>query len=77
LTSHKITLSTTLMMSEVISGKQREKPDRSIAMSPASEDDVTVSDRTLREWLEWAKAKAEALNPFGAGAAGMFQTIAR
>lgn len=43
----------------------------------ATEGDVTISDRTLREWIEWAKAKAEALNPFGAGAAGMFQTIAR
>jgi hypothetical protein len=33
----------------------------------ATEDDVTVSDRTLRDWVEWAKAKAEAeaLNPFG------------
>jgi two-component sensor histidine kinase len=43
----------------------------------ATEGNITVSDRTLKEWVEWAKAKAEALNPFGAGAAGMFQTIAR
>ena len=43
----------------------------------ATEGDVTVSGRTLREWIEWAKAKAEALNPFGARAVGMFQTIAR
>ena len=38
----------------------------------ATEGDVTVSDRTLMDWVEWAKAKAEALNPFGGGAVGMF-----
>lgn len=43
----------------------------------ATEGDVTVSDRTLRDWVEWAKAKAEALNPFGGGAVGMFETIAK
>lgn len=43
----------------------------------ATEGDVTVSDRTLRTWVEWAKAKAEALNPFGGGAVGMFETIAK
>jgi hypothetical protein len=43
----------------------------------AAECDVTVSDRTLRDWVEWAKAKAEALNPFGGGAVGMFETIAK
>jgi hypothetical protein len=43
----------------------------------ATEGDVTVSDRTLREWVDWAKAKAEALNPFGGGAVGMFETIAK
>ena len=43
----------------------------------AAEVDVTVSDRTLRDWVEWAKAKAEALNPFGGGAVGMFETIAK
>lgn len=42
-----------------------------------AEDDVTVSDRTLRAWVEWAKAKAEALNPFGGGAVGMFETVAK
>jgi hypothetical protein len=42
-----------------------------------TEGDVTVSNRTLSEWVEWAEAKAEALNPFGRGAAGMFQTIAK
>jgi hypothetical protein len=42
-----------------------------------TEGDVTVSNRTLSEWVEWAKAKAEALNPFGGGAAGMFQAIAK
>ncbi|WP_316395247.1 hypothetical protein [Bradyrhizobium sp. 33ap4] len=43
----------------------------------ATEGDVTVSDRTLRAWVDWAKAKAEALNPFGGGAVGMFETIAK
>lgn len=43
----------------------------------ATEGDVTVSDRTLRAWVEWAKVKAEALNPFGGGALGMFETIAK
>lgn len=43
----------------------------------ATECDVTVSDRTLRKWVEWAKAKAEALNPFSGGAVGMFETIAK
>ncbi|RZN04509.1 hypothetical protein CWO91_31135 [Bradyrhizobium genosp. SA-3] len=43
----------------------------------ATEGDVTVSDRTLRAWVDWAKAKAEAINPFGGGAVGMFETIAR
>jgi len=43
----------------------------------ATEGDVTVSDRTLRDWVEWAKAKAEALNPFSGGAARMFETIAK
>jgi hypothetical protein len=39
--------------------------------------DVTVSDRLLSEWIKWAKAKTEALNPLGAGAAEMFQVISR
>jgi hypothetical protein len=43
----------------------------------ATEGDVAVSDRTLRDWVEWAKAKAEALNPFGGGAVRMFETIAK
>lgn len=43
----------------------------------ASEGDVTVSEGTLRTWVAWAKAKAEALNPFGGGAVGMFETIAK
>lgn len=43
----------------------------------ATEGDVTVADRTLRDWVEWAKAKAEALNPFGGGAVRMFETIAK
>ncbi|MFB9264754.1 hypothetical protein ACFFWD_16530 [Bradyrhizobium erythrophlei] len=41
-----------------------------------AEGNVTVSDRTLSEWIEWAKTKAELLNPFGAGTAEMFQAIA-
>ncbi|WFU61238.1 hypothetical protein [Bradyrhizobium brasilense] len=43
----------------------------------ATEGDVTVSDRTLRAWVDWAKAKAEALNPFGGGAVGVFETISK
>lgn len=36
----------------------------------ADEADIAIGDRTLREWFEWAKANAEALNPFSAGAIG-------
>lgn len=43
----------------------------------AAEDDVAIGDRTLREWVEWAKANAEALNPLSAGAAEMFQAVAK
>lgn len=42
-----------------------------------NEAEATVSDRTLAEWVEWAKAKTEALNPFSAGAVSIFQTIAK
>jgi hypothetical protein len=41
------------------------------------EYDVMRPVRTLREWVEWAKAKAETLNPFGRGAVGMFEAIAK
>jgi hypothetical protein len=43
----------------------------------AAEGDVTVSDRSLSEWIRWAKAKTEALNPLGAGAVEMFQAISK
>lgn len=43
----------------------------------ANEDDIAIADRTLREWVEWAKANAEALNSLSAGAAGMFQAVAK
>ena len=39
--------------------------------------DVNVSERLLSEWIDWAKVKAEALNPLGAGAANMFEAIAK
>jgi hypothetical protein len=29
-----------------------------------------------RDWVEWATARAEALNPFDGGAVGMLETIA-
>ena len=43
----------------------------------ATEGDVRVSDRTLSAWVEWAKAKVEALNPFREGAVGVFETITK
>ena len=43
----------------------------------ASEGDVTVADRPLSEWVAWARAKTEALDPFRTGTAELFQTIAR
>jgi hypothetical protein len=43
----------------------------------AMEENVAISDRSLSEWVEWARAKVETLNPFNAGAAGVFQNIAK
>jgi hypothetical protein len=43
----------------------------------ATEGDLTVEDRTLSEWVAWAKEKIDALDPFRAGNAGIFETIAR
>jgi hypothetical protein len=43
----------------------------------ANEGDVTVVDRPLSEWVAWAKAKTEALDPFREGTAELFQAIAR
>lgn len=43
----------------------------------ANEGDVAVADRPLSEWVAWAKTKTEAFDPFRAGAAELFQTIAR
>ena len=43
----------------------------------AVEGDVIVSDRLLSEWIEWAKARTESLDPFGTGAAKMFEAISK
>jgi hypothetical protein len=43
----------------------------------AIEENVSISDLSLSEWVEWARTKAETLNPFSAGVTGVFQTIAK
>lgn len=42
-----------------------------------AEGDVVVADRPLTEWIDWARARADALDPFAEGAAGMFRTISK
>ena len=41
----------------------------------ASEENVDIGDRSLSQWIEWARERITALDPFGAGATGMFNTI--
>lgn len=43
----------------------------------AAEGDVTIGERTLSEWIGWARARAEVLDPFGRGAAGLFESISK
>jgi hypothetical protein len=43
----------------------------------AVEGDITVGDKPLSAWIAWARARAEVLDPFARGAAGLFETIAR
>lgn len=40
------------------------------------EGEITVADRSLSDWIAWAKKRTEALNPLRQGVAGMFQAIA-
>lgn len=43
----------------------------------ATANDVKISDRMLREWIEWATARTEALDPFGENPIEMFETISK
>jgi hypothetical protein len=43
----------------------------------AVEGDVAVEGRLLSDWISWATAKTEALNPFRAGTATMFEAISK
>lgn len=41
------------------------------------EGDVTVGDRPLSAWIDWARARVDALDPFSAGVAGLFQSVSK
>ncbi len=42
-----------------------------------AEGDIEIEGRSIHEWIEWARTKTDALNPFRDGLAGFFTTITR
>ncbi|TGT53502.1 hypothetical protein EN813_047475 [Mesorhizobium sp. M00.F.Ca.ET.170.01.1.1] len=45
-----------------------------LGATPHNEDDI-VGDKTIREWLDWAKRKAAEQNPLGNGMSELFRGI--
>lgn len=43
----------------------------------ASEGDADVGDRSLSQWIEWARQRIRELDPLNAGASGMFVSLSK
>jgi hypothetical protein len=43
----------------------------------SDEGEVTIADNPLSDWIAWARARVEALDPLRHGATGIFNTISK
>ena len=48
-----------------------------VEMRASDEGDVTIADNSLNDWIAWAKARVDALDPLRHGASGIFNTISK
>ena len=43
----------------------------------SDEGEATIADNPLSDWIAWARARVEALDPLRQGATGIFNTISK
>jgi hypothetical protein len=43
----------------------------------AGEEEIAIAGSPLSDWIVWAKERAEALDPFDEGVAGVFDAISK